>query len=127
MLGLQDTRPANWDAGVACLYDPRLADAHGLYGISRAQLRPIREANLRHALVRMPDLPGYALALAEDGSLEVEVNKDQNLNDVFAALSAQGIEVVSMRNKANRLEELFMHVVEGRDASAAQPAGAVNS
>ena len=83
--------------------------------------------NLRHALVRMPDLPGYALALAEDGSLEVEVNKDQNLNDVFAALSAQGIEVVSMRNKANRLEELFMHVVEGRDASAAQPAGAVNS
>ena len=83
--------------------------------------------NLRHALVRMPDLPGYALALAEDGSLEVEVNKDQNLNDVFAALSAQGIEVVSMRNKSNRLEELFMHVVEGRDASAAQPAGAVNS
>lgn len=83
--------------------------------------------NLRHPLVRMPDLPGYALALAGDGSLEVEVNKDQNLNDVFAALSARGIEVVSMRNKANRLEELFLHLVEGRDTAASPPAEAAGS
>jgi ABC-2 type transport system ATP-binding protein len=52
------------------------------------------------------------------------VTKSQNLNEIFAALSARGIEVVSMRNKANRLEELFMRLVEGRDAQSgqAQPA-----
>jgi ABC-2 type transport system ATP-binding protein len=42
---------------------------------------------------------------------------------VFAALSAQGIEVVSMRNKANRLEELFLSMVErGNDADAGKKA-----
>jgi ABC-2 type transport system ATP-binding protein len=40
------------------------------------------------------------------------------MNDLFGALSAQGVEVISMRNKANRLEELFMRLVEG-GASAA--------
>jgi ABC-2 type transport system ATP-binding protein len=63
----------------------------------------------------------------DETTLEVEVNKDQNLNDIFLALSAAGGEVVSMRNKANRLEELFMRLVEGRDVGsghpAAQPAG----
>jgi ABC-2 type transport system ATP-binding protein len=49
----------------------------------------------------------------------VEVSKDQNLNDIFAALTYRGIEVLSMRNKSNRLEELFMRLVEGRDTGAA--------
>jgi hypothetical protein len=40
---------------------------------------------------------------------------DPGARVVFAALGARGIEVVSMRNKANRLEELFMRLVEGRD------------
>jgi hypothetical protein len=57
----------------------------------------------------------------DETTLEVEVNKDQNLNEIFAALSAVGGEVVSMRNKANRLEELFMRLVEGRDVGSGQP------
>ena len=48
----------------------------------------------------------------DDHTLEVEVSKDRNLNDVFTRLSADGIEVLSMRNKVNRLEELFMRLVE---------------
>ncbi|RCU51601.1 MULTISPECIES: ABC transporter ATP-binding protein [Corallincola] len=49
--------------------------------------------------------------------LEVDVEKEQGLNDVFAQLAAQGVEVLSMRNKANRLEELFVRLVEaGREA-----------
>ena len=83
--------------------------------------------NLRHPLRSLPDLPGYALTLADDGSLEVEVNKEQNLNGLFAALTARGIEVVSMRNKANRLEELFLRLVEGRDAATGQPKAAVSA
>jgi len=50
------------------------------------------------------------------------VSKEENLNDIFARLSALGIEVLSMRNKVNRLEEIFMQLVEGRAARARVPA-----
>ena len=80
--------------------------------------------NLRDELGEAPELPGYRLALTDDHTLEVEVSKDRNLNDVFAALSARGVEVVSMRNKANRLEELFMRLVAGRDLASGEPRAA---
>jgi len=76
--------------------------------------------NLRKPLASVPALPGYRIARTDDQTLEVEINKDQNLNEVFAALSATGLEVISMRNKANRLEELFMRLVEGRDLGTGQ-------
>jgi ABC-2 type transport system ATP-binding protein len=76
--------------------------------------------NLRTALRAPIALPGYRLAALDDTTLEVEVSKEQNLNDIFAALSAAGGEVVSMRNKANRLEELFMRLVEGRDVGSGE-------
>jgi ABC-2 type transport system ATP-binding protein len=44
-------------------------------------------------------------------TLEAEVRKEDNLNTLFAALSKEGIQVLSMRNKANRLEELFIALV----------------
>lgn len=48
----------------------------------------------------------------DDHTLEVDVPKSAGLNSVFAELSEQGHKVLSMRNKANRLEELFVHLVE---------------
>lgn len=45
-------------------------------------------------------------------TLEIEISKDQSLNEVFAGLSEKNIEVKSMRNKTNRLEELFVSLVE---------------
>lgn len=45
-------------------------------------------------------------------TLEVSIDKGRALNDVFAQLASQHIDVVSMRNKSNRLEELFIHMVE---------------
>jgi ABC-2 type transport system ATP-binding protein len=50
--------------------------------------------------------------LVDGHTLEVDVAKAQNLNELFAQLSKQDIEVLSMRNKANRLEELFVELVE---------------
>jgi ABC-2 type transport system ATP-binding protein len=73
---------------------------------------------LRDALTAAPFLEGYQAALRDDGTLEIEVAKEQNLNEIFARLSDLGIEVVSMRNKVNRLEEIFMRLVE----RGAQPA-----
>jgi ABC-2 type transport system ATP-binding protein len=71
--------------------------------------------NLRGPLRGTLTLPGYRVTAPDETTLEVEVDKEQNLNEIFGALSAAGGEVVSMRNKANRLEELFMRLVEGRD------------
>jgi ABC-2 type transport system ATP-binding protein len=70
--------------------------------------------NLRDALAQAPQLDAYVVRLVDDHTLEVEVSKEENLNDIFARLSALGIEVLSMRNKVNRLEEIFMRLVEGR-------------
>jgi ABC-2 type transport system ATP-binding protein len=50
--------------------------------------------------------------LTDDHTVEVEVSKGQSLNDIFSRLSAQGVRVISMRNKVNRLEELFMRLVD---------------
>ncbi|GAM55232.1 ABC-type multidrug transport system [Vibrio ishigakensis] len=50
-----------------------------------------------------------------NGSLEIELQKEQGLNHVFSQLSEQGIKVLSMRNKANRLEELFVTIVRDQE------------
>jgi ABC-2 type transport system ATP-binding protein len=77
--------------------------------------------NLREPLHALPALPEYRVTQVDETTLEVEVSKEQNLNEIFATLSAAGIEVLSMRNKANRLEELFLRLVEGRDVGSGQP------
>lgn len=57
-------------------------------------------------------LPNYPYKLVDDHTLEVEVQKSQGLNGVFEVLSSTGNTVLSMRNKANRLEELFVTLLE---------------
>src|SRR6202048_1717656 len=74
--------------------------------------------NLRNSLSAAPKLEGYGITLVDDHTLEVETAMEQNLNDVFSRLSSLGIEVLSMRNKVNRLEEIFMRLVEKRDTGA---------
>ncbi len=75
--------------------------------------------NLRNPIAAAPALPDYQVAMPDDHTLEIEVSKDQNLNEIFSRLSAAGIEVLSMRNKSNRLEELFMRLVEQKPAATA--------
>ncbi|EFV7688219.1 hypothetical protein GJ368_00180 [Shigella boydii] len=52
-------------------------------------------------------------------TLEVEVLREQGINSVFTQLSEQGIQVLSMRNKANRLEELFVSLVNEKQGDRA--------
>jgi ABC-2 type transport system ATP-binding protein len=68
--------------------------------------------NLNAPLAAPPLLEGYPVQLVDEHTLEVEVSKEQNLNDLFGRLSQRGVEVVSMRNKVNRLEEIFMRLVD---------------
>ncbi|MFQ6372609.1 ABC transporter ATP-binding protein [Shewanella sp. YIC-542] len=73
--------------------------------------------DLKQPQSRLPELAGLQARLLDSNTLEVDVAKSHSLNQVFAALSEQGIEVLSMRNKTNRLEELFVELVE-RDKGA---------
>ncbi|RZL67433.1 MAG: DUF4162 domain-containing protein, partial [Rhodococcus sp. (in: high G+C Gram-positive bacteria)] len=71
---------------------------------------------LRTPVAQLPELVGFRASLVDDHTIDIEIHKEQNLNEVFAALSSRGIEVLSMRNKVNRLEEMFMRLVENRVA-----------
>lgn len=68
--------------------------------------------DLKRTLDRLPDLQGYEFSQVDECTLEVRVDKAVGLTSLFAQLHEQGVEVVSMRNKANRLEELFVSLVE---------------
>ena len=65
----------------------------------------------------LPDVPGVRLSMADAVTLEAEMSRDHDLNSLFGALSRAGIMVRSMRNKANRLEELFVRLVENGKAA----------
>ncbi|MGP1947075.1 MAG: ABC transporter ATP-binding protein [Arsenophonus sp. NC-PG7-MAG3] len=56
----------------------------------------------------IPKLDGYKFRLVDTLTIEVEVLRDQGLNGLFSQFSEQGIQITSMRNKVNRLEELFV-------------------
>ena len=59
------------------------------------------------------EVPGFVLRQVEPQCLEVDLAKGQDLAHVFTALSGAGVTVVSMRNKENRLERMFVNVLEG--------------
>ena len=61
--------------------------------------------------VTQPKLEGVNNQVLVNGSLEIEIDKNLDLNTIFAQLSEQNVKVLSMRNKANRLEELFVSIV----------------
>ncbi len=58
----------------------------------------------------LPQIENYKVTLLDGNTVEVEVKREQGLNQLFTQLSEQGIKVLSMRNKANRLEELFVNM-----------------
>jgi len=74
--------------------------------------------DLRRPLDSAPEVEGYAVRQVDPTTLELDISRDQSVNEAFERLGAQGVEVRSMRNKANRLEEIFLNLVEAdRNAS----------
>jgi len=74
--------------------------------------------NLAEPLSSLPELNGFELRCQEDGrTLEVDVNQGQSINALFSELTAKGVEVLSLRNKSNRLEAFFLRLIgkEGRN------------
>ncbi|WP_275400733.1 ABC transporter ATP-binding protein [Enterococcus faecium] len=59
-----------------------------------------------------PVIEGYACTFEDEQTIAVEVERNQGVNGIFDQLTRQGIKVLSMRNKSNRLEELFLKITE---------------
>jgi ABC-2 type transport system ATP-binding protein len=72
--------------------------------------------NLQEEVDSIPEVPGYDLRLMDPTTIEVDVESRRGINDLFSALTGKGLRVSSMRNKANRLEELFIRLVDRKDA-----------
>ena len=68
--------------------------------------------DIKEEIKSCPLLDEYPITMVDSHTLEVAVDKNKSLNQLFSMLSEQKIEIVSMRNKANRLEELFIDMVE---------------
>jgi ABC-2 type transport system ATP-binding protein len=97
---------------VAIIEGGRIIERDSMQNVLRKLQTETFVFNLTESRTIAPLLPGIKSGLTDDHTLEVEVSKGQSLNEIFAALSAQGINVNSMRNKVNRLEELFVRLVD---------------
>jgi ABC-2 type transport system ATP-binding protein len=75
--------------------------------------------DLKSDLTAAPQLIGYPARLVDRHTLEVQVDKTVGITGLFTQLALQNIEVQSLRNKTNRLEELFVSLVEKNLAKVA--------
>lgn len=67
--------------------------------------------DLKEPIISLPELPGFDFVQNDGVTLEVSFSKESSINQLFNALTRLGVEVTSLRNKTNRLEELFLHLV----------------
>jgi len=74
-------------------------------------------------LIELPRMDGYKGHLINSNSFEVEIEKHQSLNALFSNLTAQDIQILSMKNKTNRLEELFISLVQPHEEKAGEVSG----
>lgn len=104
---------------IAIIDEGRIIEHDSISNVVRKLQVEVFVLNLKAARSDVPVLPGFVTRLRSETELEVEIEKGQTLNDVFQGLTAQGVEVESMRTKTNRLEELFIRLVEDRKQDAA--------
>ena len=71
--------------------------------------------DLKESISEAPLIDGYSIAMRDSSTLTVEVSKSQTINEVFDALTRLNLHVTSMRNKSNRLEELFVRLTGHHD------------
>ncbi len=75
--------------------------------------------DLESPLAELPQIKTHKLKRVDDQTIEADICRDDSINTLFTELNAHGIKVLSMRNKTNRLEELFMNLVENGNGNRA--------
>ena len=104
---------------VAIIDDGRIIEFDSMGNVLRKLQTETFVFNLQVPVSSVPVLPGFAAHLVDDHTLEVELSRGQSLNQLFEQFTQQQITVTSMRNKVNRLEELFVRLIDSKPGAAA--------
>lgn len=99
---------------VAIIDEGEIIEDAKMSTVLRKLQREVFVLSLARRLDVAPGLDGFETTLRDECELEVAIGPSRSLNDLFAQLDKQDITVVSLRNKANRLEELFMRLVKSK-------------
>jgi len=102
---------------VAIIDEGNIIEDARMSTVLRKLQREVFVLSLRDPLTEAPVLDGFEAKLLEESELEVAIDAKDDVNRLFDVLNRQNIHVLSLRNKANRLEELFMGIVESKKAA----------
>lgn len=105
---------------VGIIDEGRVIENASMGSVLRKLQREVFVLSLSDPLQTAPILPGFETSLIDECELEVAVDSSGDLNGLFSALDDRGIRVLSLRNKANRLEEMFMELVDKKQATGSQ-------
>ena len=99
---------------IAIIDEGRIIENDTMARVVRKLQREVFVLTLEDAIDEAPVLDGYEVRLRNEHEIEVEVTREQGLNSLFQIISEKSLRVSSMRTRSNRLEELFMRLVEGK-------------
>jgi ABC-2 type transport system ATP-binding protein len=108
---------------LAIIDEGRIIEDAPMNTVLRKIQREVFVLSLAEPISEAPQLDGFEAYLRSDTELEVDKGPTHNLNDLFEQLDRQGIKVDSLRNKANRLEELFLRLVDNKEDGFKEVAG----
>ena len=97
---------------IAIIDEGRIIENDTMASVVNKLQREVFVLSLQEPISEAPSLDGYTVRWRNETEIEIEVSNEQDLNALFGKLSANGLHVSSMRTKSNRLEELFMGLVE---------------
>ncbi|MEJ2403177.1 MAG: ABC transporter ATP-binding protein [Candidatus Thiodiazotropha sp.] len=103
---------------IAIIHHGRIIEQTSMAGLLGQLYSEVFVIDMEQPLEKAPELPNYTVSLLDSQTLEVTVEREKRLNGLFEALSQRGIRVTSMRNKQNRLEQMFIDLVERPDSGA---------
>ena len=95
---------------LAIIDDGEIVENDSMNNILTKLKQEVFVLNLDQAIDAVPEIENYFIEITKPKEIEVHVKQAQTLNPVFAELASLGIGVLSMRNKTNRLEELFVEL-----------------
>ena len=107
---------------VAIIDEGRIIEDAPMSAVLRKLQREVFVLTLAEPMSAPPELDGFDASLRNADELEVGMGRERNLNELFAQLNARKVGVISLRNKSNRLEELFMRLVENKQDNGADAA-----
>ncbi|MFT5082790.1 MAG: ABC-2 type transport system ATP-binding protein [Lentisphaeria bacterium] len=105
---------------VAIINDGEIVENTSIKNLLKQLNKEVFILDANPAISVCPHIEGYDLSKIDDSTLEVSIPKGQSLNALFEGLTQASIGVVSMRNKVNRLEELFVSMVKRANVKGVQ-------